>query len=328
MQQAPAMATPEQPTLPPFTALVAAWGEGPRVEAHIRSFKAMRWPGAELILVAGGKDDTYARAKALEGDGVRVLEQKPGMGKQRSLREALAHARHDLIFLTDADCLFEREVLRKLFAPIVEGRYQVVTGGSRPLPSQAGNPLADYERAREVVFFAHHPPQSEGLLGRNAALTRHALEQAGNFAEDVPTGTDYHLARKLREVGYAIGFVRDSLIASEYPGTARSYLQRRRRWVKNLLVHDPQKNRPALVQSTLFALLILLVPLWLLLPRPLGWLLLLPALLALAARYRDVLRGGAGLKTLLLVPYFTVLDQIGVLGALWDYCDPRRRRKW
>ncbi|WP_018464974.1 glycosyltransferase [Calidithermus timidus] len=328
MQQAPAVATLRQPTLPPFTALVAAWGEGPRIEAHIQSFKAMRWPGAELIVVAGGKDDTYLRAKALEGEGVRVLEQKPGMGKQRSLREALKHARHDLIFLTDADCLFEREVLQRLFAPILEGRYQAVTGGSKPLPAQAGNPLADYERAREVTFFANHPAQSEGLLGRNAALTRRALEQAGSFAEDVSTGTDYHLAKKLREAGYAIGFVRESLIASEYPATAQSYLQRRRRWVKNLLVHDRQKNRPALIWGAAFALLILLAPLGLLLPKPLGWLLLLPALMALGARYRDMLRGGAGLKTLLLVPYFTVLDQIGLLGALWDYCNPERRRKW
>jgi len=328
MQQVPAMVMPQQPALPPFTALVAAWGEGPRVEAHIRSFKAMRWPEAELIVVAGGQDDTYARAKALEGDGVRVLEQKPGMGKQRSLREALKYARHDLIFLTDADCLFEREVLQKLFAPILEGRYQAVTGGSRPLPSQAGNPLADYERAREVVFFAKHPAESDGLLGRNAALTRAALERAGAFAEDVPTGTDYHLAKKLREAGYAIGYVRESLIASEYPATARSYLQRRRRWVKNLLVHDPQKNRPALIRGALFALLVLLAPLWLLLPKPLGWVLLLPAIAALALRYRDMLRGGASLGTLWRVPYFTVLDQIGVLGALWDYYDPKRRKKW
>ncbi|MER3443314.1 MAG: family 2 glycosyl transferase [Meiothermus sp.] len=328
MQQAPATAQPDPLTLPPFTALVAAWGEGPQVEAHIESFKAMRWPGAELIVVAGGKDDTYARAKALEGDGVRVLEQKPGMGKQRSLREALKHARHDLIFLTDADCLFEREVLQKLFAPIVEGRYQAVTGGSRPLPSQAGNPLADYERAREVTFFANHPAESDGILGRNAALTRRALEQAGDFAEDVPTGTDYHLAKKLLQAGHKIGFVRESLIPSEYPDTARSYLQRRRRWVKNLLVHDPQKNRAALIQSAALAVLVLLAPVWLLLPKPLGWVLLLPTLAALALRYRDMLRGGASLRTLLRVPYFTVLDQIGVLGALWDYYDPKRRRKW
>lgn len=325
---------PQTPTLPPFTALVAAWNEGENLEAHIRSFRALRWPGAQLVLCAGGKDGTYQRALALAVDDVIVLEQKPGMGKQRALREALKHARHDLIFLTDADCLYDRQSLEALLGPLAEGRYQAATGGSRPLTRQAGNALAEYQGARDVRYFDQAGPDSAGLLGRNAALTREALRQAGDLSEDVATGTDYHLAKKLLEAGIKIAYVKESRVESEYPDTLASYLSRQRRWIKNLAVHDPQKNRPELLKSAGLAVGSLLGPVGLLFAlNGLTVLLCAPFMLAMASRYRDLIYAAQmgealSLKTYLAVPYFTLLDQIAVLGALWDLRDPERRTRW
>ncbi|PZA06431.1 glycosyltransferase family 2 protein [Meiothermus sp. Pnk-1] len=325
---------PQTPTLPPFTALVAAWNEGENLEAHIRSFRALRWPGAQLVLCAGGEDGTYQRALALADEDVAVLEQKPGMGKQRALREALKHARHDLIFLTDADCLYDRPSLEALLKPLAEGRYQAATGGSRPLPRQAGSALAEYQGARDLRYFDQMGPEADGLLGRNAALTREALRQAGDLSEDVATGTDYHLAKKLREAGIKIAYVKESRVESEYPDTPASYLSRQRRWIKNLAVHDPRKNRPALFKSAALAALSLLGPLGLMFNlNGFTALLCAPFLLALASRYRDLIyaakAGGAfDLKTYLAVPYFALLDQIAVLGALWDLQTPQRRTRW
>jgi cellulose synthase/poly-beta-1,6-N-acetylglucosamine synthase-like glycosyltransferase len=325
---------PQTPTLPPFTALVAAWNEGENLEAHIRSFRALRWPGAQLVLCAGGQDGTYERALALAGGDLTVLEQKPGMGKQRALREALKHARHDLIFLTDADCLYDRHSLEALLKPLAEGRYQAATGGSRPLIRQAGNALAEYQGARDARYFDQAGPESDGLLGRNAALTREALRQAGDLTEDVPTGTDYHLAKKLLEAGIKIAYVKESRVESEYPGTSSSYMGRWRRWIKNLAVHDLEKNRPELLKSAGLAVFSLLGPVSLLFSLN-GFTVLLcaPFMLALASRYRDLIYAAQvgqalTLKTYLAVPYFTVLDQIGVLGALWDLRDPERRKRW
>ncbi|MER3478954.1 MAG: family 2 glycosyl transferase [Meiothermus sp.] len=324
----------QTPALPPFTALVAAWNEGENLEAHVHSFRALGWPGAQLVLCAGGEDGTYQRALALAGDDVTVLEQKSGMGKQRALREALKHARHDLIFLTDADCLYHRPSLEALLKPLAEGRYQAASGGSRPLARQAGNPLAEYQEARDRRYFDQAPAESDGLLGRNAALTREALRQAGDLAEDVATGTDYHLAKRLSEAGIKIAYVRESRVESEYPATSSSYMRRWRRWIKNLAVHDPPKNRPELLKSAGLAVFSLVGPVSLLLAlNAFTVLLCAPFMLALASRYRDLFyaaRSGQPLhlKTYLAVPYFTVLDQIAVLGAWWDLHDPQRRNRW
>ena len=327
-------ASGQTPTLPPFTALVAAWNEGENLEAHVRSFRAMRWPGAQLVLCAGGKDGTYEQARALAGEDVTVLEQKSGMGKQRALREALRHARHDLIFLTDADCLYDRHSLEALLKPLAEGRYQAASGGSRPLARQVGNPLAEYQGARDRRYFDQAPAESDGLLGRNAAVTREALRIAGDLSEDVATGTDYHLAKKLSEAGIKIAYVRESRVESEYPATTSSYMGRWRRWIKNLAVHDLEKTRPELLKSAGFAVLSLVGPVSLLLAlNAFTVLLCAPFMLALASRYRDLFYAAQTgeplhLKTYLAVPYFTVLDQIAVLGAWWDLRDPERRNRW
>src|SRR4051812_4534366 len=48
--------------MPRISALVAGWNEHDRIEDHIRSFLALSYPNIELILCAGGDDDTFERA--------------------------------------------------------------------------------------------------------------------------------------------------------------------------------------------------------------------------------------------------------------------------
>ena len=50
------------PELPLVSVLVAAWNESEHIDRHIQSFLALRYPHKELVLCAGGNDDTYERA--------------------------------------------------------------------------------------------------------------------------------------------------------------------------------------------------------------------------------------------------------------------------
>jgi cellulose synthase/poly-beta-1,6-N-acetylglucosamine synthase-like glycosyltransferase len=319
-------------SLPPFSALVAAWNEGDGLEAHLSSFLALDWPGAELILCAGGSDGWYERAKKFAGPRVMLLEQKPGMGKQAALRECYPHARHNLIFLTDADCLFDKAALEKLFEPLITGKYRVATGGSYPLPRQQDKALVQYQGARDVYYNAHRQGDADGLLGRNIAITRSCLEQIGRFDAVVHTGTDYRMSLELQQAKIPIALVKGSEIASAYPETAQHYLRQQRRWIKNLVIHQSQDTR-SIYMAAILAALFCLSPLFLLLP---GWfkLLVLPIWLRpFAARWRDLrFAGGRGLRiglaSYLLVPYYTLLDQLAVLGAIKDLFSVGSRERW
>ena len=127
------------PALPPVSILVAAWNEAARIDGHIESFRALRYPRKELVLCAGGDDGTYERACRHAGPAVIVLRQEPGEGKQRALARAFAETRGEIIFLTDADCLLTDEAFERTLRPVAIGEEQAATGGLRPLDGQLGD---------------------------------------------------------------------------------------------------------------------------------------------------------------------------------------------
>lgn len=225
---------------PQVSALVAAWNEGGRIDTHIRSFLALRYPQIELILCAGGSDDTLERARHYASDRVIVLEQHPGEGKQRALAKCYEHATGDIIYLTDADCLFDNEALVRLLAPIINEDEQVTTGGSRPLDLQSGRLLPEYIWASDVVSQSLMPHYVEGLLGRNTALTRDVLICIGGLDFSAPTGTDYQLAKRVVRAGLAVRHVSESVVASAYPTQLGEYRRKQSRWLRNLLIYGPR----------------------------------------------------------------------------------------
>lgn len=233
------------PTLahtPKVSAIVAAWNESVRIDDHLRSFLALAYPNIELILIAGGDDDTLLRAQGYAGERVIVLEQQPGEGKQRALARGYTHATGDLIYLIDADCLFSDEALTRLIAPIVNEGEQVATGTSRPLDQQFDQLLPRYVWSADVMASVQHVAYSQGLLGRNAVVTRTALEQIGGLDFPARTGTDYQFARRLIQSGINIRYVGASIVPSAYAQDVRSYRHKQSRWLRNLLIHGRRYN--------------------------------------------------------------------------------------
>jgi len=219
--------------------LVAAWNEAEMIEQHIQAFLRLSYPQRELVLCAGGKDGTYERALAYANERVLVLQQQPGEGKQGALRRCLERASGQILFLTDADCLLDDHSFSGTVAPLLSEGQAVTTGTSQPLLRQRQNPFVLHQWCTDIFVNARRPSWSTGLLGRNCALTRQALDKAGGFAAQVRTGTDYYLAKLLLQQGERIRYVRDSAVETRYPETFRSYWRRQSRWVRNLLVHAP-----------------------------------------------------------------------------------------
>lgn len=228
---------PQLSRSPRVSALVAAWNESSNIDAHIQSFLALSYPNIELILCAGGNDDTLERAQSYASEQVIVLEQKPGEGKQKALAHCLERATGEIMYLTDADCLFDQEALIHLLFPIVEQGEQAATGGSRPLDHQFGQMLPTYIWIADVAASARQPTYIKGMLGRNAAIIYTAINLIGGMNFPAPTGTDYQLAQRLIQVGIAIRYVAESNVPSEYPETISIYRSKQSRWLRNLLIY-------------------------------------------------------------------------------------------
>jgi glycosyltransferase involved in cell wall biosynthesis len=330
---------PQLQTTPRVSVLVAAWNEGTGIDAHIASFLALRYPDIELILCAGGNDDTYARAARYASDRVIVLRQHAGEGKQRALATCFAHATGEFIFLTDADCHLEDEALIRLLDAIINQGEAAATGISQPLPKQAAMVLPNYIWISDAVAAMHHPAYTTGLLGRNALLTRQALVDSGGMDFVAPTGTDYQLGQRLHAANIAIRFVHTSNIASKYPQSWRDYRRRQSRWLRNLLLYGPRYGATADVAATLKTIITGLTMLSL----PIAgitigrivifpWLLLVFHAMIAKVRYRQIVAYAYGqpiqLPVLRRILPLTLADFVIWASPVFDMVFRQRRTQW
>jgi glycosyltransferase involved in cell wall biosynthesis len=332
-------AVPALSRTPKVSALVAAWNEGERIERHIASFLALSYPDIELVLCAGGNDDTFERALRFSGERVMVIEQRPGEGKQRALARCLEHAHGEILYFTDADCLFDDEALTRLLAPLVEEGEQAATGASRPLDEQLDMLLPAMLWAADVASSRRQPRHVDGLLGRNAAVTHDAIERIGGLNFTAPTGTDYQLAKRLGAGGFSIRAVPESVVASAYPNTLSTYRARQSRWLRNLLLYGrrygARHDVAVTVRTIATGLGMLVAPVFALFAGPLLFVLWLCLVAhAAASRLRYLLFAGRLQRRPLapsqlgsLVP-LTLLDFAVWASPLIDLLLPTRRTRW
>lgn len=332
-------ALPQLERTPRVSALVAAWNERGRIDAHLRSFQALRYPNIELILVAGGGDGTLEQARRYTSDRVIVLEQQPGEGKQRALAKGFERAGGEIIYLTDADCLYDDEALTRLLAPLINESEHAATGRSRPLDEQQQAILPLYMWSSDVMAGAHRPRYSGGILGRNAALTRHAIETSGGLNFTARTGTDYQLAKRLLAANIAIRYVGASVVASEYPETLRVYRHKQSRWLRNLLLHGRRfgatEDVRLTAQTVATGAIMLALPLTATL---LGRIVLLPWSLLVAHAAASKLRYAlfaarltdrrVPRRLILALLPLTLIDFAIWASPILDLIDPKRREQW
>lgn len=354
-EPAPLVPLEKWPELPLVSVLVAAWNEIEHIDRHIQSFLALRYPNKELILCAGGHDGTYERAsryaagaslalavqapKAASTLPIKVFEQQPGEGKQRALARCFSHTQGAIIFLTDADCVLDNESFERTLYPLAAGLEEASTGTSKPDGTQLKNPFVAAQMASQLYSDLQTPPYSEGLFGRNGAVTRRLLEQSQALAADAPTGTDYVLAKMLVQAGARIRQVPESRIVTDYPATIGAYVRQQRRWVRNVALHGLRFGALSEVKSSLQSSLIGLMMLLLPFGKPLFGtpLLVVWGLLlwhAFLSRLRYLYLFGSifaipvPLRQVILQPGMLFLDFIAWSQPLLDYLLPQRQKEW
>jgi cellulose synthase/poly-beta-1,6-N-acetylglucosamine synthase-like glycosyltransferase len=324
---------------PSVSILVAAWNERDSIEPHVRSVLALRSPGLQYVLCAGGSDGTYDAAAALVGGRGVVLRQEPGEGKQRALRRCLRHAEGEIVYLTDADCVLDQVDFDRIVAAVGD-KFPAATGRSRPLQSElAERPEVLCLWAPQYVAESAFGETSRGLLGRNCAVRRDALDRAGAFDADVATGTDYHLARSLVMSGSTIGWVGSSFVESRFSPDLASYTRQQSRWLRNHWIHAAATGERALqlhaARSWLAGLATMLLPLAApLLGRPaaLAWLLLVAQGVLARLRYvRFVVRAERlpwRWSLLAWAPLSFFVDAFAWARSFVDFVSPGQRHRW
>ena len=244
--------------------LVAAWNEEEHVENHIESFIDLTYQSKELVLCAGGTDNTYQISKGFESENIKILKQNPGEGKQKALLRCFEKARGGVIFLTDADCFLDDASFEETVGPIIFEDENAVTGSSLPTTEQMQNVFIASQAVSQLYSNLKSGIYLEGLLGRNCAIRSSVLEKTQALKNHAPTGTDYVLAKTLISKGYKIRNVPHSLIRSNYHKKITKYIHQQWRWAKNVYFQGKQFSEKREVSKVLFnaivGVLMLLLP--------------------------------------------------------------------
>ena len=160
----------------------------------------------EIVIVDGGSTD--GTLDALRATQDVTLIEEPGANISRGRNLAIAAATHDVIAVSDADCVPHPDWLERLLIPVERGAdvsmgaYAArVDGFFQAVASAVAVP--DPAELRAETFM----PSS-----RSIAFRREVVEEAGGYPEWLARGEDMYLNLRLRERGTRMELAADAVV--------------------------------------------------------------------------------------------------------------------
>jgi glycosyltransferase involved in cell wall biosynthesis len=177
------------------------------VDAFLASLAAQTRVPDEVVIVDGGSQDgTAERLGRAEGISL-VIE--PGANIARGRNVALAAATHDVIAVTDADCVLEPTWLQEIVKPIEAGA-DVSMGFYRPIVDgflDACVASVNLPIDADEIDAARFDPSA-----RSVAYRREAIDAVGRYPEWLAIGEDMWVDLRWRERGYDLRFAPEAVV--------------------------------------------------------------------------------------------------------------------
>jgi glycosyltransferase involved in cell wall biosynthesis len=145
VQQTPAASADTSRPRASFSIIIACLNEEDTIIECLKRLTQSA-PEAEILVLHGGKDQTYelARKFAQSHSNVVPLRNENDRGKGSAIKAGIERASFDIMCQFDADLQFEPEDIARVLAPILEGGADVVIGSRFMKKADA----SDYEFSR------------------------------------------------------------------------------------------------------------------------------------------------------------------------------------
>lgn len=231
---------------PTVTIIIPVWNDERVLKDTLKSLKEVDYPleKCELIIIAGGEDNTRSTAKNFEkgefGEYV-VIEQTPNDSKSGALIKGLKRAKKDIVVLLDADTRVSKQWLRELLSTMKNENYDAVNGTYYP---KSKDNIISHFMIAEMTY-----QNQKGISRLNAfasiAIKRSIIDKHGIdyfFKKDLIGNDDFYLLRQLTREGYRVGIAKNAVVLTCFPTTIKKFIEDNVRW--RLAWYDiAKKNR-------------------------------------------------------------------------------------
>jgi cellulose synthase/poly-beta-1,6-N-acetylglucosamine synthase-like glycosyltransferase len=269
---------------PPVSVVIPAFNEEEFIVPAVRSLLALDYPAFEVIVVNDGSADATLELLAREFElepypaapevSIRTTEvrgiyrsftdpslivlDKVNGGKADALNAGLNMSRYPLVFMGDADSIYDPATLQLMVEPVVRDARTVGVGstiavaGSRaeqdPDAPLGGTPRGLLARFQVLEYLRTFPAMRMGWAPFNALILvsgasglwrKDVIFEAGGYRtdtiwEDMEITIRVHHLMRSRRVPYRIGFVPYAVCRTHVPETVRALYRQRKGWSRHV----------------------------------------------------------------------------------------------
>lgn len=206
---------------PSVSLLISAYNERRVIEKKIQNSLSLDYPKDkfEIIVASESNDETNNIVKKYEKDGVKLFAYEGRKGKPFTIYRTIPKCRGEIVVLTDANAMFNKEAIGKLVRHFNDPSVGCVSGDlkytnpTRSSTGEAGRFYWGYE-----VFLKKLESRIYSLLGANGSIYAIRKDLYNPISEY--RGEDFDIPVRIKEMGYKV--ILDSEAISEEEVYART----------------------------------------------------------------------------------------------------------
>jgi cellulose synthase/poly-beta-1,6-N-acetylglucosamine synthase-like glycosyltransferase len=220
---------PEKKEIFPLVSLlIPVYNEEKVIQKKIENSLELDYPKdkLEIIVASESNDRTNEIVKSYEDKGVKLFAYSGREGKQYTIYRTIPHCKGEIIVLTDANGIFEKDALKKLVRNFADKRIGCVSGLLKYInPSKGSVGETEGVYWKYETFIKKLESNLFSLLGANGSI--YAIKKELYKPISPYRGDDFDLPIRVILQGYGVIFEPEAVSKEEVYSTALANFKRK-----------------------------------------------------------------------------------------------------